>query len=471
MSTTKFRVMTAEFPTITNDLKYVIYKASAPLAEVDSFTFSSPHPARTVNFLGPLEITNYIFKLFEMSGASIVRQVINDLNFTPDGEVQYFAPVMIKVDTSPGLNSGTSSFVFDGTGGTPDWRGRHIFVERVGSGTMDKDFTVQYTWDSATATFVLTYVDPGGTTDAFQVGELFNVEFEMLFGNTGSQASDLFSDVLVITNDTALTAADIGKKIIIKGAVPYLEVTLPDIDTVLEKKVTWFEFGVGSHINAKLKTFTGQVIDWGRGSLDHITGGVCESIAIFKEPITNVWRVHDSDGNFLKLGRIIANDGEAAQEFNVQALDGTQLNVADYVRIYEDFVQKLPPSQVCNFSDWGTLDVPTNTYPNKTKFSYSNGTFFHVPDRRNLYQRNTDGSRLAGLYMINQNKAHSHRVLTGGAGGSANPGKSLIRQSYNGDAYGSGQGVGTSSLGPYIEITGNSEALPETYITNQYILI
>jgi len=49
--------------------------------------------------------------------------------------------------------------------------------------------------------------------------------------------------------------------------------------------------------------------------------------------------------------------------------------------------------------------------------------------------------------------AHSHKVKTGGASGGADPGKSLVRQSYNGDAY----QVGASSGGPYIESTGGAQ--------------
>jgi len=247
---------------------------------------------------------------------------------------------------------------------------------------------VQYTWDTVLGKFDLITAD-----DAFQTGELFNIEFELVVQNAGSPpAQELFTDVMIVTGTTALTGADIGKKIVIKGASPYFEVSLPEGATVAEKTVTYFEWGVGSHVNVKLTTFAGDTIDWGKGNLDHITGGVCESLALFWEASVGEWRVHSHDGNFLKLGRIISTDGDDTTEYNVQEMDGSNLAVATYKRAYEDYVQQLPPAQVCNYADWGTGD-------NSRKWSYSNGTNFRVPDRRNLYLRNTDGAILPGVYQ------------------------------------------------------------------------
>lgn len=58
-----------------------------------------------------------------------------------------------------------------------------------------------------------------------------------------------------------------------------------------------------------------------------------------------------------------------------------------------------------------------------------------------------------GGYQAEMMLSHSHKVKTGGSGTGADPGKSLVRQSYNGDAY----QTGTSSGGPYIETVGGAQ--------------
>lgn len=458
MSTCNFRIYTGAFALISDPLRYELYKASNPLAVVATQTEAAPHPARTVNFLG-LARVNYIFRLIqETSGGDVA--IIPDYNFTPDNdEIFYYTPEKIKVNDTIGVTSGTTSFTFDGTSGTPDWRGREMYPERVGQGTMERD--VQYSWDIATAEFNLLQTD-----DIFQEDELFNVTFDPLLRNSQTPVvATPFSEVLMITGTTTLTSADIGKKIIIKGATPYFVVTLPDGATVPENIITYFEFGTGSHVNVKLATFSGDTIDFGKGNLDHITGGVSETISLFWESTIGEWRVHEHNGNFLKVGRIISSDADTTIECNVQELDGSNMAFATYKRLYEDFVQQLPPSQVCNYGDWGTGD-------NNKKFSYSNGTNFRIPDRRNLYMRATDGSLLPGVYVADGNKAHGHGVITGGNGTGANPGRSLIRQSYNGDGYaGAAVGIGSSTSGPYIEVVGGTEVTVKSVIVKTFILI
>jgi len=58
-----------------------------------------------------------------------------------------------------------------------------------------------------------------------------------------------------------------------------------------------------------------------------------------------------------------------------------------------------------------------------------------------------------GGYQAEMMLSHSHKVKTGGNGTGADPGRSLIRQSYNGDAY----QTGASSGGPYIETVGGAQ--------------
>jgi hypothetical protein len=82
----------------------------------------------------------------------------------------YHAPVQLQAGVTVGLVAGATSFTFDGTAGTPDWRGYDIFPERIGQGTMIRG--VGYSWNISTGRFDLL---AGG--DIFQPGEYFNITF------------------------------------------------------------------------------------------------------------------------------------------------------------------------------------------------------------------------------------------------------------------------------------------------------
>ena len=82
----------------------------------------------------------------------------------------YIAPIQIQAGVTTGFISGVTSFAFDGTSGTQDWRGYDIFPERIGQGTMIRD--VQYTWNISTGRFDLLQIG-----DKFQPSEYFNITF------------------------------------------------------------------------------------------------------------------------------------------------------------------------------------------------------------------------------------------------------------------------------------------------------
>jgi len=443
MSTTcNPRITTGAF-TYTESLKYILYKASDPTVPISTQTFAFPHPQRQVTF-NAMPRVNLIFKIWRVTGGGDV-QVPLTFNFTPDrDDLIYYAPVEVQADTTPGVTSGATGFTFDGTGGKPDWRGRTAYPERVGQGTMQAG--VQYSWDGATATFTLLQAG-----DQLAPGELFNFTFNVVVQQSGTPVQpQLWTSTMVITGTTTLIGADIGKKIIIKGASPYFVITLPTAADIAEGVVTWFEFARASHVNVKLLA-VGTTIDWGpNGARTYLTGGVCENLAIYKEPTTGLLRVHSFEGNWLKLGRIISTDDTGPViECNVQELDGSDMAVATYKRLYEDYVQKLPPSQVVNYTDWAA---------SPTKFSYSNGTNFHVPDRRNMYARATDGSLIPGTYQADKVGPLSLTLP-------------LVQHTASGASIGVTDGPLGGSGSRTFTVSGGSETNPKSFITRNFILI
>lgn len=78
----------------------------------------------------------------------------------------------IKVGTTPGLITGSSSFTFDGTSGKPDFRQTEIVIsELTGRGILAKD--LDYTWNSTTGQF--NFIQVG---DVFALNTYYNVHFQ-----------------------------------------------------------------------------------------------------------------------------------------------------------------------------------------------------------------------------------------------------------------------------------------------------
>lgn len=78
----------------------------------------------------------------------------------------------IKVGTTTGLVAGSTSFVFDGTSGKPDYKDYQIVITEIGGrGVMVVG--LDYSWNPSSATFQLLQVG-----DVFQVEQWYNIHFQ-----------------------------------------------------------------------------------------------------------------------------------------------------------------------------------------------------------------------------------------------------------------------------------------------------
>lgn len=482
MATVFFNLVTRPYSTI-NDVKVALYKTTDPLAEVTSQTLPGPLLQTTWSFPG-LERVNYICRIYEMDGVTVVA-LLDEFTFVPDNEtVEFKSGVMIQAGVSalPGgegvFPSGVSTVII------PDFIGWEIIVDRVGADTKIRD--VDYSWDPITGTMILLKEDEAGNVDQFADGEYWWFEFELresTGGGVSESGGDLFRSILYVTNDTTLVAADIGKKILVKGAVPYLEITLPEISACVSNRVTFFEFCRGTLKCCRIKTFSGDVIDWLEGSLSSVYGCPNETIELYKENVideTPLWRVNDSDGNFRSVGQKINEDMNAAGVFNKLALDGSAVSSEDYARLYNRYVLVLPGAQVCAYADHETGN---NIY----KFSLKDsGTgLFYVPNRQGKFTRNTDGIRLPGDFEDQGIPAHIHYTMvdqdaTPGTLNATTNKRALRAAGLGGNSSYRMQGSNTAALevgetsNPFIdgvEQTGAADVRPDNVAENAYILV
>ena len=416
MATVTPRIYTGAYPTITNDIKYALYAASDPLAEVASQTFVAPHPARAISFPG-LDRVNYILRVFEMSGGSPIRTIVDYFNFNPESsQLRYRTPEILEVGLIVGLVNGASSFTFDGTGGKPDWRGWNPILQPPGFSPWLEGY--DYTWDPITGQcvflndFVLT------------TGYRFLAEFELVnSGADGVPGGRQFTEVLEISEDTTLDAADLGKKILINPSINYIKIIMPDIATAVQNRVTWFQTGLDTGTPFCVEIEAAGSTEWGfdkagRTSMYMVAG---ESFEAYKYGV--LWQVQNAVGNFLSVGDQFPSDNTV--RVGAVLMAGQSGEVEQYARLYNDFILQLDPSQVVNFSDWAA---------NPTKWSYANGgspNLFKFPDRRNLHERNTDSSTgIAGVYVPDAILDHQHITQSGGindlGGGVDGYGKTLL---------------------------------------------
>jgi hypothetical protein len=450
----------------SNNVKVALYKESDPLAEVTSQTFANIAgvvPERQWSFPG-LDRTNYICKVLEVDGSSNILQQYNRFEFVPnENETEWKDPILIQIGATA-IPGGSGAFPAGvNTVTVPGWVGWDIEAERIGAGTMKKG--IDYTWNITTGVWALLAVG-----DVFVDGEYFFVTFAPrvnIGGGVNNASGALFSQRKLVTNSVTLTASDIGKKILVQGAVSYLEITLPDIATVTENKITFFEFGRGTLKCARIKTATGQIIDWLQGTRASLYGCPNETLELYKVvnlDASQVWRVNNSDGNFKSVGQHVNEMITSGGVFNKVLLDGTAISSTDYARLYNDYVLRIPSSSVCDYADWTTGN-------NKYKYSFKDsGTgLFHVPDLRDKYERMVSASNLAASYLANTVGPHYHisgiyQDSSDYADGSASPNNIGI----NVTATPVVTSAPTNSSG---SLLGGAESRPETVVVNRYVLV
>jgi len=477
MATLTLNAQSSAYPQIINRIEATIYNEADPLAVVASIIDStSGHPSRYWNFLG-LPRANYNFQLNEIDGDGNPINNLASFDVVPgniDGTLTRKSE-FLKVDTTPGLVSGTNTFVFDGTGTPvkPNYIGWTFDLFEVGGRAplvLDED----YTYDETTGTFILIQAN-----DKFQPNQDYCVIFNPIDNPMGGSLPTVIDfSCKLITADYTVVVADFGAKIIVEPASSTLTITLPDITTVVTGRVLMIE--VGNPVPAApsdeamkcvsvVKTGT-DVINFLRGNIYILPN---EFLTIYKfKRADNVyeWRVFNYDGNFKTVGREVGLDDTSS--WNVIAADGSILLNTQYGRLYNEYVLNLPIGQVCDYDSWSTGN-------NKYLFSLANSSDpsnvnkFRVPDRRGLFQKNTSSTGASGDYQLDALKAHDH--TTHGAGAIPGIPSFFSRQTGNRRYSGGGGDSFGGSTNPDATMRtssdGDTETRPKNVSVNRYFYV
>lgn len=467
MATVVLDAYSKAYPSITNRIRASVFSESDPLTIVASIIDStSGHPTRIWHFPG-LPRDNYGFSLDEIDGSG---DPVNNLALfdvvpgTLEGLLTR-ADEQIRVDVTPGLVAGATNFVFDGTGGKPDYIGWSIRPTEQGGGRGLMIRGLDYSWDSVTGTLALLQ---GG--DIFSSLTYYNIHFDPAQGLAGDSVPTItdFSQRIVTTND-AILVEDFGNSIIAEPGGPFIELTLPAINTVAVGRVLILEVAkvLGQTVSCvKISKNGSDVINFMDGSLYMMSNETLKIYRLRRPDLSNEWRVIDCNGNFRNIGQSTDEDATSTLVYCKHLFDGAVESSLQYARLYNQYILTLPPTQLVDFDAWATGNNKY-FYSKANSANPSNANKFHFPDRRDLFSRNNNSGK-AGDFALDSIKTSDLFVQL------------FIGDSFLGPA-GGGWTSGTLGRGqasrapfnfPIQSVLGvATETKPKNYLINKYVLV
>lgn len=479
MSTVTLNAYTKAYPLITNRIKASVLSATSPFAVVASIIDTTlGHPARTYDFLG-LPRNNYGFSLDEIDGSGNVVNNLALFSVVP-GTVE---SILVRNDEQPrvgetnGFVQDTNTFTFDGTETSPGsglFKPNYVGWEIVPSELNGRGILVRgkdYSWDSLIGKFDL--LTPG---DLFIYHTYFNIKFEPIqqaSGNSYPTVTDFVINYLKV--NTVLDESYFGKKLLVEPTGVYVEITLPDIATVVDGRKMMVEV-IGSNVSCvKFIPHGSDNINWLNGNLYAMSQ---ESFSIYKftNPVTSTpeWRICDADGNFKNVGQSVSDEQIQSGVFNKLLLDGSSVLKEQYARLYNELVLNLPLSQVV---DYDSHSVGNNKYlwSRANSANPANNGKFLIPDRRGLFEKNNQSGK-AGDFGEESVGSHKHFTFidssetTNTFPAGASPSVQNETGGIGDFKYVIAGRVGTPTRGLTSD-GGGTKTEPKNYLINKYVLV
>lgn len=381
-----------------------LYLASAPAngnIRIKAFEVTTPGtPVATKDFANP----SFPFNFSLTVPNDVVHNVqVYDSDLTTDGTLLasfVYDPKFSSVDIK-----GDRIMVVGNTGdpvaGTTEFDdasldGFTYSIERRGIGTIIPDDE----WE---------YVTGGGfklitTGDVFNPGETFILHFypkiTTVTPSAGGSTKFISGIAAAITADTTLDDTYYNQLIPLNSATNKLAIILTKIADTPANTLFVFDTSMGGQNNSVISASGTDSILWNGTDRSAMYMGKNEQLWLMKG--ADGWHVLESKGGFSEVGRqffahmVLPNTIE---------LNGSLLNRADYPRLFNDYVNKLPLAMIVSEANWVT---------NKGKFTLGDGsTTFRICDSRGLFTRNADSGagidigRTVGSYQADGIKSWS----------------------------------------------------------------
>ncbi len=355
-------------PSATSKLIIVWAAFDTPLSEIGRQVYDPPHPERglTINNLEPIM---HRFSFYYSTDGVALQTFKFDMDIdltSSDTEITIYDYVInrtggIPLDPVEGVASHTDTRLIGST-----WR-----MEKRGVGRLRPD---EYTTNPATGEWTIINGDVFYDLDTY-----FAVSEKIVAAGTPiSSASDY--SVTVLTADTTISAIHYNRLLVCEMPGNVGTITFPA--GIPKTKISVSTHG-GNQRYTKL-AFASAVNFMGLARTS-IWLGKSETIELLFTG--SAIHVLSYEGEYRRLGAL---DWSRKAEINTVRLDGALYNIADYPRLYYDFIDKLPALQIKTMTDWALSYM----FGTKSEF-YNKGFFardtvagtFRVPDYRNRYIR------------------------------------------------------------------------------------
>jgi hypothetical protein len=471
MPTVTLDAYSKAYPSIVNRIRASVFLETDPAALIATIIdITVGHPARIWHFPG-LPRANYGFSLDEIDAGGLVVQNLALFSVVPSQIDGYLTrkDEQIKVGTTPGFDTGATQAWFDGRETAPGsgiFHPNYIGWDIVPSELTGRGILVEgldYSWDEATGEFNLLQAG-----DILPESIWYNIHFNPSQTSQGGGVPTIndFS-TRIVTEDDNIEVDDFGNNIVVEPDGVYLELYLPDINTVPQGRPVRIETkqGIGTDVQCvRIVPQEMQEIKFLDGTLLMMNNEALEIYRVRRDDESNEWRVRAHCGNFGRVGESVADDFTQVGVYCKQLLDGSIKDKLQYARIYEQVVLKLPATQVMNFDTW-------NVGNNKYFFSLANSADpgnankFHFPDRRDLFERNNNAGK-AGDYQADSMRRFWPNGMTA---------PSILDVNGQNTEIGVDPGAGSPDIKTQRLINttlfNETETRPKNYLINKYVLI
>lgn len=438
MANIKFTISPA--PGITNDLIAVLYKTTAPAAEVDRILKEAPHPDPYNFEFTDLDSGEYLVKIHESPDGTTLGNLRHD--FWVDAglnRLEAYSILDVIVDRGNGAPN-YDPVEDDDEYVNPDINGLTYVVFKPGFGAL--------VWDYHIEALV-------GGGFKFINGQKFGPgeEYTLLISNLVETASTTPSsksfpeDTFQIPGDSAFSSTFYNKLCEVNSVNEVVTVNIADITTIPDgtKFLISTMTGIQRYVTLQLPTGKFCVVNFAQRNAVYI--GRAETASFMKKG--DYLHIIHWEGDHRRVGEIV-HSGPGP---NKLALTGAWVLKTDYPRLFNWYVNNIDPGELGT----GTQDV-TPDAANKTKWIIGT-TKFWVPDHRDLHYRNSGTGRLAGSYQADQVGQFTFTGMEMQKSGTSN--RVIVVANINDVVLGS----------PIVTINAGSENRVKNVAANAYVII
>lgn len=364
---------------VTGYLKVQAREVNNPGAVVANETIPPPIPdPYGLVFTGLNEVPHYV-----------------DFYESSDGVVMGLLLMTIYYDVGSGVATSEMRFYkadgvgpYDPASGTaaitdPYLTGKNV-IKVFKEGFRFLEGSVEFIQSGSTVTIPVSDALPDPT---FGVGEKISLEIAYAASSSSSVAGQGYpKSVIEITSDATLNTTHYNNLMEAIGAGSILTVNIPALSMIPDGIKFGFTTDNGSQRYLAITVPPGNFFAVGKQQRGTIWLAQGEQITLIKKGY--YMRVVSWTGDHLRVGDRVTKDG--TPPLNSLPETGGWYLKSEYPRLWEWYINTLPPADIVNSSDDAVLNGLL-----RTKWAVGT-TKFWVPDRKNYFDRISDGTRRAG---------------------------------------------------------------------------